>query len=147
MSFSTGDEVTLMGTNYYLSSSACPHCGRSDPELHIGKSSYGWCFGLHVIPAQGINSLNDYSSLIVTSGLLHRSTYGRPVTPEEMLDVITQRVGPTPKAGMNKPSLSPDWLRRNSACAGPNNLARAALEHGCIGHGEGTWDLLDCEFS
>lgn len=23
---------------------ACPHCGRSDPPEHVGKSSYGWSF-------------------------------------------------------------------------------------------------------
>ena len=37
-----------MGTNYYLKSAACPHCGRRDSdELHIGKSSAGWSFSFH----------------------------------------------------------------------------------------------------
>ena len=33
-----------MGTNYYHVSSVCPHCGRGDEDLHIGKSSMGWAF-------------------------------------------------------------------------------------------------------
>ena len=42
-----------MGTNYYLHrprTNECEHCGRADeaPPLHIGKSSSGWCFSLHV---------------------------------------------------------------------------------------------------
>jgi hypothetical protein len=32
-----------MGTNYYLITAECSHCGRSDRQ-HIGKSSAGWAF-------------------------------------------------------------------------------------------------------
>jgi hypothetical protein len=39
-----------MGTNYYLRLHACPSCGHSAAELHIGKSSAGWYFGLRVYP-------------------------------------------------------------------------------------------------
>ena len=37
-----------MGTNYYLETDACDKCGRGDGPLHIGNSSAGWCFALHV---------------------------------------------------------------------------------------------------
>lgn len=50
-----------MGTNYYLrlKSEICPHCGRGDEGLlHIGKSSAGWCFSLHVM--NRIQSLDDW---------------------------------------------------------------------------------------
>lgn len=33
-----------MGCNYYLHKNVCPHCNRSDKEIHIGKSSAGWTF-------------------------------------------------------------------------------------------------------
>jgi hypothetical protein len=56
-----------MGTNYYsvrrgveeLDSDAfwALRDEDSDDCLHIGKSSLGWCFSLHVIPERGINTL------------------------------------------------------------------------------------------
>ena len=40
-----------MGTNYYLHKKPpCEACGHEPAPLHIGKSSGGWCFSLHVIP-------------------------------------------------------------------------------------------------
>jgi hypothetical protein len=37
-----------MGTNYYvMPAPCCPTCGRSDPSIHIGKSSAGWAFLFH----------------------------------------------------------------------------------------------------
>ena len=50
-----------MGTNYYLTED-CECCGRAFPDLHIGKSSGGWCFSLHVIPSEGLNSLDEWES-------------------------------------------------------------------------------------
>ena len=35
-----------MGTNYYWTENPCPHCGRGDNQLHIGKKSAGWRFSL-----------------------------------------------------------------------------------------------------
>lgn len=54
-----------MGTNYYWikEDTTCPHCGRRDHDevrIHIGKSSCGWCFSLHVDPSIGIRSLDDW---------------------------------------------------------------------------------------
>lgn len=33
-----------MGVNYDLHFAPCRYCGKSDPTLHIGKSSIGWTF-------------------------------------------------------------------------------------------------------
>jgi hypothetical protein len=33
-----------MGTNYYLRSKKCEHCGSSGTDLHVGKQSGGWKF-------------------------------------------------------------------------------------------------------
>ncbi len=33
-----------MGTNYYLLQNLCSHCKRTDPEIHVGKKSWGWQF-------------------------------------------------------------------------------------------------------
>ena len=39
-----------MGTNYDAIEPRCPHCNREGRRWHIGKSSGGWAFGVHVIP-------------------------------------------------------------------------------------------------
>lgn len=35
-----------MGTNYYLHVDVCECCNRAEEEIHIGKKSFGWVFGL-----------------------------------------------------------------------------------------------------
>jgi len=38
-----------LGTNYYWQESEpCAACGRGYEQVHVGKSSAGWCFSLHV---------------------------------------------------------------------------------------------------
>ena len=53
-----------MGTNYYLTypEERCAHCGSVNPtrpDLHIGKSSAGWHFGLRGYEAGRGESEND----------------------------------------------------------------------------------------
>ena len=88
-----------MGTNYYLERNVCSECGRPHESLHIGKSSVGWCFSLHVIPDRGINDLDDwiqefrdhrarivdeYGSMVGISDMLAtiRNRYRRPPPPQ-----------------------------------------------------------------
>jgi hypothetical protein len=132
-----------MGTNYYLhepEENFCDHCGRSDKGrvLHIGKSSGGWCFSLHVIPDAGINTLDDWRTLWSRGEI--RNEYGDPVDQKEMDRVVTQRYGVAR-------DLLPGYLASNYAEAGPNNLLRHQIGRYCIGHGEGTWDYIPGEFS
>lgn len=37
-----------MGTNFYAHTNVCPHCGRPEEAIHIGKSSMGWKFVFHM---------------------------------------------------------------------------------------------------
>lgn len=134
-----------MGTNYYWETPAsekCSLCGRSDAGeyLHIGKSSGGWCFLLHVYPDEGINDLEDWAYKWQGCGYI-RDEYGRTMSPPEMRGVITDRR-----------HLGPPWsegtLALNHAVQGPNGLARCEIDGGhCIGHGEGAWDFIVGEFS
>lgn len=81
-----------MGTNYYMKKSgACPCCKREHKTLHIGKSSAGWCFALHIMPERGINDLEDWQKLWNEPGTIIETEYGDQITPEEMTQVITQR--------------------------------------------------------
>lgn len=130
-----------MGTNYYLHEKPkCESCGREDEPLHIGKSSAGWVFGLHVIPDEDINSLDDWQELWDKDGSSIIDEYGSEITVKEMEDIITDR-------GRSK-AVNDDFdYGANHAEPGPNNLVRHIIDRHCVGHGEGTWDLIAGEFS
>jgi len=133
-----------MGTNYYFHKpleNVCECCGRSDPPeiIHIGKSSWGWCFGLHVIPEEGINDLPDWQSKW-SEGTI-KNEYGDVIDKEEMLSIITERSHP----------VQSKWdkfdYQFNHAVPGPKNLVRHKLDSHCLSHGEGTWDCITGKFS
>lgn len=131
-----------MGTNYYLripSDDACPTCGRgsNDENLHIGKSSAGWCFALHIIPEQGINDLSDWIRLFNGPGKIE-DEYGAAVPPAVMVNVITCR------SNMGAEEHDAHFLRSNHAAIGPNGLLRNTYK---ARPGDGTYDLCEGEFS
>lgn len=133
-----------MGTNYYVYRNACEHCGRGDEPLHIGKSSAGWCFALHVGREEWDEtprSLDEWRAKWSEPGAVIRDEYGRTLTADEMLSRILGRSwsGPGP--------TNAEWLRQNHAQPGPNGLARHRLDSRCVGHGDGTYDLVTGEFS
>lgn len=117
-----------MGTNYYYETAGtdpCPHCGRGDEseKLHIGKSSTGWAFSLHIVPERNINTLSDWQQIWASGGQI-RDEYGESVSPEEMLARITKR-------------SHPNGLRRHTGGHGEN----------FVRPGEPTYDLVEGEFS
>jgi len=138
-----------MGTNYYLKTEMCECCGLHDESntMHIGKSSYGWCFSLHVgkwlndlEDGPEAHNLEDWQALWNRDGWVIVDEERRTVTPEEMLSIITERSRPTPPTGFD--------YHRNSAEPGPNNLARHRIDgNRCLGHGDGTYDYIAGEFS
>lgn len=130
-----------MGTNYYLQvDDVCPSCGASKKRLHIGKSSAGWCFSLHVIPEKGLNTLSDWRERWSKSRILDE--YGRGISVTEIENIITNRSCPV----RNIP-FGGDYYSANSAEPGPNGLLRYKVDGYCVGHGEGTWDYILGEFS
>lgn len=144
-----------MGTNYYAileeKEHDCPTCSRPGYmeiiRWHIGKSSLGWCFSLHVgspnephIP----RSLTEWKE-VWSKSLRIVDEYGREITPDDMLRIVTQRQGIEPP--VREKHLDLGWYRSNHAQPGPNHLARHVLDTHCVGHGEGTWDLITGEFS
>jgi len=138
-----------MGTNYYLKTAPCECCGLHDERntMHIGKSSYGWCFWLHVgkwlndlEDGPEAHNLEDWQALWSRDGWVIVDEEGRTVTPYEMMQIITDRGRPTPSTGFD--------YHRNSAEPGPNNLARHRIDgKHCLGHGDGTYDYIAGEFS
>jgi len=119
-----------MGMNYYLTGKPpCPTCGDFGGTKHIGKSSYGWTFGLHIYPDEGINNLDDWEKFIreaVADGRLIIDEEGRRISVEELLKRIRVRA----------PAVRADRLRRQSE-ADPR-FAR---------FGGATWDYVEGDFS
>jgi hypothetical protein len=142
-----------MGTNYYsvrhgveeLDSDAFWALRDEDSDncLHIGKSSLGWCFSLHVIPERGINTLTDWIRVFIDPERVIVDEYRSPIDLSQIMRVITAR-------GRQDPcTWDQERLDRNYAEPGPNNLVRHRIdpENGCVGHGEGTWDYITGRYS
>lgn len=128
-----------MGTNYYLKTAACECCGLHDERntMHIGKSSYGWCFSLHVgkwlndlEDSPEAHSLKDWQELWSREGWVIVNEYKEPITPEDILRIITMRGG---EYGYSQDGMDVEHHKVDG-------------RH-CIGHGEGTWDYITGEFS
>lgn len=139
-----------MGTNYYLQEKPpCECCGRPYKSKHIGKSSAGWCFALHVYPDEGINDLPDWAGLWDDKSVYNE--YGDEVSEAEMLRIITERKHKSEWSEKPKPHSYASWEqfhRHNHSQEGPNGLVRSKIDgNHCIGHGDGTWDLIVGEFS
>ena len=134
-----------MGTNYYYKadrSLLLDHCEPDEDGLiHVGKSSGGWCFALHVYPEANIRNLDDWRPLLASGNVTDE--YGNYTCPDTILRIITERSwGPRPG------HITPQFLIANHALPGPNGLLRQQVDgvH-CIGHGDGTWDLVAGDFS
>ena len=71
--------------------------------------------------------------------------YGDVVPFTAMIGIITARAQPDPC------TWDAERLDRNYAELGPGNLIRSRIDHerthGCVGHGEGTFDYISGEFS
>ena len=93
-----------MGTNYYLTNTFDQIEGKE--PLHIGKSSYGWAFALHVEEDGSFpSSLIEWQALWNKAGAVITDEYGNELTVKELEQVIFVR--PVP-AGRNLRRFPPD---------------------------------------
>lgn len=144
-----------MGMNFYLHDKpACQCCNRPYEPLHIGKSSFGWCFALHVIPELGVNDLKDWEKLWSIPGAIIEDELGSKIFPREMRIRITDRRGTldgVSKAqnvvGYTSYQDEMEFHKFNNSMRGPNNLFRSVIDGRCIKHGSGTWDCIVGKFS
>ncbi len=138
-----------MGTNYYLHEDCCATCGRGNSRLHIGKSSGGWCFSLHVDPLDGINTLGDWIERWSKPNTVIKDEYGDTVSRDDMLAAITERSWKRKQE--DEPPLGyvnwDDFHSKNHSEPGPNGLLRHRPGQSCIAHGDGTYDLITGEFA
>lgn len=140
-----------MGTNFFLRLPPCPSCGHCASELHIGKSSAGWNFGLRIYPlldnhaggtspderlvpfgVNAINELDDWRPLFEKFPIFDE--YGDPVVVANLIKNITERSHPNgllSRATAGPEHMGP-WHRHDA------NELKA---------GKGTYDLCNYEFS
>ena len=107
-----------MGTNYYLLQD-------SESDLHIGKSSYGWAFALHVYPDLGIDDWEDWIPLLFFGEI--RDEYGSRVSLGTMAFIVTEREAV--------------W-----ASVYPPPGRRLHRQPGAVRQGAGSWDCLEGDF-
>jgi hypothetical protein len=135
-----------MGTNYYWEGGD----GRGRTRLHIGKSSNGWCFSLHVIASENIHDLEDWERVWQTCMGKILNEYGDKISPEQMRKIITER-RVADRQWREPPYGYDDWPAfhaDNFSELGPNGLLRHQLTEGhCIKQGAGTWDCIIGVFS
>jgi hypothetical protein len=159
-----------MGTNYYLATlneeydAKCPIKRKTEARYnmtHLGKSSGGWTFALHVYPERSIYTLDcwvremqEYDS---KDSLLIFDEYYQTHTLQEFLNVVRDRHSDETWDEMEKRIKESkfyndytnldSFLARNHAVRGPNFLLRRKLDdYHCISYGEGTWDHVIGEF-
>ena len=96
--------------------------------LHIGKSSAGWCFSLHIYPEYGIHTWGDWLKLIGRKWIV--SEYHRRVSKAELIEIVTKRRFQDNREYYNsgKHPYYKSWnefLLKNGAEEGPLNSIRA----------------------
>lgn len=142
-----------MGINYYVKSPEnpkCECCGHQEPseDKHIGKSSYGWNFALHVYPEEGINDLDDWIPILKDSEIVDESDCS--ISFEQLMDTITKRKRTSEANPWNKnDNITKTYkeLITNDIILTEKGLARMKLSSFCIKHGQGTWDCFIGSFS
>ena len=136
-----------MGTNYYVEAKEpCKECGRPHEEIHIGKSSAGWCFSLHVIPELNIHNLDDWKQF--WKGKTIKDEYGNTITKKKMFNTITNREWNCNDQKIPYGYTSWESFHEvNGSIPGPNGLLRHKIGRHCAGHGNGTYDYIEGEFS
>lgn len=131
-----------MGTNYYVEQKPCPHCGRGGERLHIGKSSAGWVFALHV--TEELPDLEHWLAYLAEHEDAIVDEYGGKVPLMDMICAILIRKGTRQPITIAEMTVE---MVKNDAVPGPNNLWRAKLGGNVTAHGAGTWDCHTGEFS
>lgn len=139
-----------MGTNYYFVQNVCAHCQRGDERLHIGKSSFGWVFALHVRSDRDFDhrypeDLEGWRKRWAQPDSYIVNEYGDLVHPSNMEQTVSGRTG---KVGEPNP-WSEHATRANYAEWDEKVGLFRTVPDGihCVANGKGTWDLHIGDFS
>ena len=148
-----------MGTNYYAQLDVCESCGHPAHQLHIGKSSMGWCFSLHMHPECGLETWDNWVSFLKGKRIVDE--YGSKISRRQFMEIVTKRRG---NVGKGPPPFKFPVLSRSENSRYQSWDEFAAETHGFIdhefnllrhvpcaghvvGHGPGPYDYLVGDFS
>ena len=135
-----------MGTNFYWIDGQNP-----EEPRHIGKSSAGWVFALHIYPEDGIDDLPDWLRFWDMMEGHIEDEYDRVVPVLDMVSRITDRQHGDGDRDWNKPPYGySSWAKfhgEHHSEPGPCGLLRPRLDRRHVKHGSGTWVCTIGEFS
>lgn len=77
-----------MGTNYYVISNKCEHCGRYDIFHHIGKNSWGWTFTFQAYRYDHLTSWKEWKEFLTVNKCVIYDEYGEEVHLEEFIEMV-----------------------------------------------------------
>ena len=84
-----------MGTNYYARLDVCEHCGRSEEDIHLGKSSVGWKFGFRGYEKWDlghiIHSEKDLKMWLEVTTHVITDEYGKDISDEEFWELVERK--------------------------------------------------------
>ena len=82
-----------MGTNYYTAENYCDHCKQYKVDLHIGKSSGGWCFSFQGYKWMSLTSWQAWKAYLKDKLIMDE--YGEKMTYESFVDLIEKHKAPS----------------------------------------------------
>lgn len=115
-------------------------------RYHIGKSSFGWTFSLHIKPPF-INGIKEIERFLSLQSVHVEDQNKNILTKDEMLSIIYNRIGED--KWWNE--ITQEWLDQRDAIKDPRNLVRFKVGDidvhvKCIGYEDGPWDLIVGDF-
>lgn len=129
-----------MAVNYYAVKGDWPSAGEFESlkmgysgrpaMIHVGKSSGGWNFLLHVYPEQDIKTLSDWKALaerLIADGWRFESEDRKEISADALWRVVERA-----------DYRDSDLMHMRRSKPSPNY---------CIGHGEGYYDYIIGDFS
>lgn len=130
-----------MGTNYYVHKE--PDLldklqGAQPTILHLGKSSGGWCFAMHVQPELGLRDFVSWMRYLRKGKVTIYDEYDCVVSFDEMVHIISKRSFPR---NQKIAEIEPE-------CYHPGGCRRHGEDsYGRVKQGVGTYDYFNMDFS
>ncbi len=82
-----------VGTNYYTAENYCDHCQQYKEDLHIGKSSYRWCFSFRGYRRMNLTSWQQWKAYLKDKIIMDER--GEKVSYESFVDLIEEYKSPS----------------------------------------------------